>query len=427
MRVTSHQTRQAASLHHRTPELLFKKPETGNSNMQTIKPGRLTDTRTLIATACTCLLLLAGCGDKSKQTAVKPPPPDVQVDEVRKEKIPIIMTFSGTVKSIKTVKIIPRVSGYINKRYFDEGTIVRRGDPLYLIDPQPYQAELDAELAQIKVDEASAAFWKSEEIRYTKLAKVGAASIQNKEKAAARHLEMLANIDKDKANIKSAQLNLGYTKITAPFDGRIQETRINVGQLVHEQQDVLTTLKKIDPIYVIFNVSRRQTSHIQRLKREGLAFASWKNFNVEVKLADGTLYSRPGRLNYISVQINNSTDTMEFRAVFPNPIKDIGQIALISGQYVPVNLTVGEDPNTLLVPGPALIQSQVGTQVYVVNKNNKVESRTVEVGQAYKQQWIIKKGLKKGERVIYEGLQKVHPGDVVNIKSKDKESTLKKG
>ena len=194
---------------------------------------------------------------------------------------------------------------------------------------------------------------------------------------------------------------------------------------MHEQQDVLTTLKQIDPIYVVFNVSRRQVSKVQRLRRDGLAFESREDFKVEVKLADGSLYTQLGRLNYISAQIDPTTDTLEYRAVFPNPMEDLAQLALIPGQYVPVILTVGEDPNTLLVPGPALVQSQVGTQVYVVNKDNKVESRTVEVGQAYKQQWIIKKGLKKGERVIYDGLQKIRPGVVVNIKQKN--SAPKKG
>ena len=380
-------------------------------------------TRTLIATACTCLLLLTGCGDKSKQTAVKPPPPDVQVAEVREEKVPIIMTFSGTVKAIKTVDIIPRVSGYIEKRYFEEGTVVSEGDPLYLIDPRPYQADLAAERAQLKQHKASVTRWKAEVRRYTKLAKAGAGSVEDKEQAVARYQEMLAKTDEDKANIKNALLNLGYTNITAPFSGRIQDTRINVGQLVHAQEDVLTTLKQVDPIYVIFNVSRQQTSRIQRLHREGLAYDSWKDYKVEVKLADGSLYTQPGSLNYISAQIDPTTDTLEFRAAFPNPTEDKAQLALISGQYVPVILTVGEDPNTFLIPGTALIQSQVGTQVYVVNKDNKVESRTVEVGQAYKQQWIIKKGLKKGERVIYNGLQKVRPGVLVSIK--DKKSTPK--
>jgi len=387
--------------------------------MQPMTPGRLTATRTLIATACTCLLLLTGCGDKSKQTAVKPPPPDVRVAEVTQQKVPIIMTFSGTVKSIKTVDIIPRVSGYIEQRYFEEGTVVNEDAPLYLIDPRTYQATLDAEQAKLKEHEASAAFWKSEETRYTRLAKAGAGSVEDKEKAIARRAEMLATIEEDKANIENAELNLDFTNITAPFEGRIQDTKINVGQLVHEQQDVLTTLKQIDPIYVIFNVSRRQVDNIQRLRREGLAFDSWRDFKVEVELADRSLYATPGRLNFISAQINPTTDTLEFRAEFPNPFGKLAQVALIPGQYVPVILTVGEDPNTLLIPGPALVESQVGTQVYVVTKDNKVESRKVEVGQAYKQQWIIKKGLKIGERVIYDGLQKVRPGVVVNIKEKD--------
>ena len=398
--------------------------------MQTMKPGRLMGARTVIAAVGACLLLLAGCGDKSSETVV-PPPPDVMVAEVSQEKVPIVMAFSGTVKSIKSVDIIPRVSGYIEKRYFEEGTYINEGDPLYLIDPRLYQATLDAEQAQLKEHEASAVFWESEKRRYTRLAKAGAGSVEDKEKAIARRLEVLAEIDEDKANIETAKLNLGYTNITAPFSGRVQDTRLNVGQLVHEQQDVLTTLKQIEPIYVIFNISRRQVSTIQQLRQEGLVFDSWRDFIVEVDLADRTTYSRPGKMSYISAQIDPTTDTMEFRAEFPNPLVQREQIALIPGQYVPVHLTVGEDPNALLVPGPALVQSQIGTQVYVVNKDNKVESRTVEVGQAYQQKWIIKKGLKKGERVIYDGLQKVRPGMVVNIKTKEstpkKESTTKKG
>ena len=386
--------------------------------MQTIMSGKLTATRTLMVGAGACLLLLAGCGDKPEQKT-ELPPPDVRVAEVIQQKVPIEMTFSGTVKSIKTVDIIPRVSGYIEARYFEEGTVVNEGDPLYLIDPRTYQARLDAELAQLKEHEASAVFWKSEERRYTKLAKAGAGSVEDKEKAIAKRAEVLANIEEDKADIENARLNLSFTDITAPFTGRVQDTKINVGQLVHEQQDILTTLKQIDPIYAIFNVSRRQIDRIQQLRREGLAFESWRDFIVEVKLADGSVYNKPGKMNYISAQINPTTDTLEFRATFPNPFEHLAQVALVPGQYVPVTLTVGEDPNTLLVPGPALVESQVGTQVYVVNKDNKVETRKVEVGQAYKQQWIIKKGLKKGERVIYDGLQKVRPGIVVNIKDKE--------
>jgi membrane fusion protein (multidrug efflux system) len=387
--------------------------------MQTTNQRRLTATRTLIATACALLLLLTGCADKSKQTAAKPPPPNVHVAEVTQEKVPIIMTFSGTVKAVKSVDIIPRVSGYIEERHYEEGSFINEGDPLYLIDPRPYKSRLDAQQAKLKEDEASAVFWESEEKRYTKLAKKGAGSVEDKEKAVARHLEVLAEIDKDKADIENAKLDLSFTNITAPFSGRIQDTQINVGQLVHAQQEVLTILEQIDPIYVVFNVSRRQVYEQQRLKREGLGFDSWKDFKVEVKLPDGSAYAQQGRLNFISAQIDDTTDTLEYRAVFPNPTDNQVEIALIPGQYVPVRMTVGEDPNALLIPGPALVQSQVGTQVYVVNKDNKVESRKVEVGQAHKQQWIIKKGLKKGERVVYEGVQKVRPGVIVNIKDKD--------
>lgn len=387
-----------------------------HSAIQTSTQRRQKLAKALTVVACTCLMLITGCSDQSDKVTVKPPAPDVRVANVVRQNVPIIKKFSGTVKSIKSVDIIPRVSGYIDERYFEEGTFVEKDDPLYLIDPRPFQAQLDADEAQLKQHEASAAFWQSEEKRYTSLAKQGAGSVEDKEKAVARHLEMLAKIQGDKANIDKAKLDLGFTKITAPFSGRVQDTRINVGQLVHEQQDVLTTLKQIDPIYVVFHVSRSQIYETQLLKREGLAYESWRDFKVQVRLSDGSVYENAGKLDYISAQIDPDTDTLEYRAIFPNPVDRTALLALIPGQYVPVMVTVGEDPNTLLIPGPSLVESQVGTEVYVVNQDNKVESRKVDVGQAYKQQWIIKKGLKEGERVIYDGVQKVRPGMVVSIK-----------
>jgi membrane fusion protein (multidrug efflux system) len=362
------------------------------------------------------VFLTVACDGKAKKQAVKPQPPDVQVTAVVQGKVPIVMEFSGTIKAIKTVDIIPRVSGYIEKRYFDEGTFLKQGDPLYLIDPRPYKAQLDAYKAQLKLDQAGLVFWRKETKRYQSLVKQGAASKEKTEGTIAKRDEMLATVQKDKADIENAKLDLSFTNITAPFDGRIQQTRINVGNLVKQQRDVLTTVVQLDPVYVVFNISRSHVYEIQLLKRQGKLFET-ADMRIEILLPDGSTYSRQGKIDFISFQINPTTDTVLVRGIIPNK-KDqgVGDFDLIPGQYAPVRLILGQEPAALLIPQPALVESQIGKQVFVVNAENKVESRSVEVGRGYQDQWIIKKGLKKGEKVIVEGTQKVRPGMVVNSK-----------
>jgi len=363
------------------------------------------------------VFLTVACDGKAKKQAVKPQPPDVQVTEVVQGKVPIVMEFSGTIKAIKIVDIIPRVSGYIEKRYFDEGTFLKEGDPLYLIDPRPYKAQLDAYQAQLKLDQAGLVFWKKEVKRYQSLVKQGAASREKTEGTVAKRDGMLATIAKDKANIENAKLDLSFTNIAAPFDGRIQQTRINVGNLVEKQRDVLTTLIQMDPVYVVFNISRSHFFEIQMLKRQGKLFET-ADMRIDILLPDGSTYTQRGKINFISFQINPTTDTVLVRGIIANK-KDqgVGDFDLIPGQYAPVRLILGEEAKALLIPQPALVESQIGNQVFVVNAENKVESRNVEVGRGYQDQWIIKKGLKKGEKVIVEGTQKVRPGVVVKPKA----------
>jgi RND family efflux transporter MFP subunit len=384
--------------------------------MQTKSQNRPKFRLDILAAFVLTVLLMVGCDGKAKKQPVKPAPPDVQVTEVAQGKVPIVMEFSGTIKAIKIVDIIPRVSGYIDERHFEEGTFVKKDDPLYLIDPRPYKAKLDADMAQLKLDKAGLAFWQKETKRYQSLVKQGAASKEKTEATIAKRDEALATVAKDKAKIENAQLDLSFTNITAPFDGRIQETRINVGNLVQKQRDVLTTLVQMDPVYVVFNISRSDVFEIQLLKRQGKLFET-KDMRVEILLPDGSNYSRQGKINFISYQINPTTDTVLVRGILSNK-KDQGvsDFDLIPGQYAPVRLILGQDPAALLVPQPALVESQIGKQVFVVNQENKVESRSVEVGRGYQGRWIIKKGLKKGEKIIVEGTQKVRPGMVVDAK-----------
>ncbi|MGD9251641.1 MAG: efflux RND transporter periplasmic adaptor subunit [Desulfobacterales bacterium] len=358
------------------------------------------------------LLLLGGCG-KDPKKAPAPPPVPVTVADVKQGKVPIVMEFSGTIQAIRTVDIIPRVSGYIDKRYFEEGTFVEKDAPLYLIDPRPYQARVDAAAAQVKLDEANQAFWRAEAKRYQSAAKAGAVSKEKLDEALTQRSKAMATVAKGKADLENMLLDLSFTNITAPFAGRVQETRINIGNLVEQQKDVLTTLVQMDPIYVVFNISRARVYEIQLLKREGKVLPV-KDMRAEVELPDASRYPEQGKINFISFQIDPTTDSILVRAVFPNKHdKEIGDFNLIPGQYAPVRLILGDEPDALLIPQPALVESQIGKQVFVVGQDNKVSVRTVEVGRGYQNQWVVRKGLKKGEKVIVDGTQKVKPGVVV--------------
>jgi RND family efflux transporter MFP subunit len=369
----------------------------------------------LMISGCIMVLLLVACG-KSEQTPVKVPSPSVEVAEVIQQTIRINMDFSATIKAVKSIDIIPRVAGYIVERYFTEGEYVKEGDALYLIDPKPYQVNLKAARAQLVKNQANVKLWEAEAARYTRLAKQGAGTEEDKEKAIAHREEYRAATAQDQANIDNAELQLGYTHITAPFEGRVQQTRINIGQLVQQQKDVLTTLVQIDPIHVIFNVSRTQSFKASKLRSEGLGLDTFEQYKATIWLPDGSPYPHQGAMDYLSAQVDPSTDTYEARALFPNPRNEGQKYAdLVPGQYTPLALTVGHRPDALLIPQPALVQSQAGTYVYVLGKDNKVDHRKVEVGDSYEHYWVVEKGLSKGERVIIKGVQKVRQGMTVTI------------
>ena len=356
--------------------------------------------------------LLSGCGTK-EQTVPPPPPPKVVATPVLQKTVPIIMQFSGTVKGSKTVVIKPRVSGYIKQRLFEEGSSVKAGDPLYQIDPRPFQAKLNAAKAQLHRDQASLSFWTAEGKRYTALAKKGFVSKEDRDTAITKKLEFVAAIDQDKANIEQARLDLEFSSIVAPFDGWIQDTKVYKGAVVSAQVTELTTLTLLDPVYVDFNVSRRDIYTIQELSNKGLGPKKRSDVTGTLIMPDGAIYPEQGHVDYSSGSYNSDTDTQAIRAIFPNRKLDKADtqneitLMLIPGQYVPLSLTVGKLPDALLIPQTALLETQVGSFVYVLGKDNKVEQRIVTIEFAYQQYWVIKKGLKNGETVISQGLQKI--------------------
>jgi membrane fusion protein, multidrug efflux system len=359
------------------------------------------------------LAFLAGCDDDSSTSAAATPPPEVVVAEVAQGAVPVTLELSGTVEAVRTVDIVPRVSGYLEKRFFEEGADVKAAAPLYQIDPRPFQATVDTYAAQLELDQANLAFWNNETERYAKAVQSGAVSQEQYNEATSKAEQARAAVARTEAQLSNAKLDLSFTNVTAPFDGRVQQTREHPGALVDQYRDVLTTLVQMDPVHVIFNLTRRQLYEIETMQFAGQAPRFEEDAKVQVLLPNGAAYPQEGKIDFVSARIDPTTDSLTVRAVVPNDFSHGRDGALVPGQYVPVRLVLGEQPDALLIPQAALMQTQAGDQVLVVGQDDKVESRAVEVGPAYRGQWVIRSGLEQGERVIVEGLQKAKPGALV--------------
>lgn len=354
--------------------------------------------------------LLCGCSKKQEEVIA---PIEVSVAQAVKKTIPINADFSGVIESVKSVQIIPRVSGYIEKRYFKEGTFVKKGDSLYLIDPRPFQAKVDEAKASLDIAKTQYGYWSVEANRYTKLAESGAVSKEQAETMVSKRDSFKSAVEKAKADLQNAELNLSFTLIPAPFKGYVQRTEFYEGDLVEMQKNVLTSVIQMDPIYVVFNVSRKQVYNMQLLGRQGKLFPLEKMI-VKVFLPDGTEYSKDGRIDYISFQIDQTTDCVLSRGVINNQSRGNTDFELIPGQYAPVRVTIGEEPEAILIPETAIVESQVGKTVYVVGAaDNKVSVRNVETGLSDEDLRQITKGLKAGELVVTQGVQKVKAGVIV--------------
>lgn len=383
-------------------------------------PTRRTRTARSLPVIATSALLAAAPGCHRAPPHAPAAPVKVVVAPVSQESVPITMEFSSTLQSIKTVQFVPRVTGYIMERTFEEGAAVRQGDLLYQIDPRPFEAQLEQHEAQLEADQAHLAYQSSELKRAHEAFAKGAASENEMLRYEADAKEAAAAVAATQAKITGTKLDLEYARITAPFDGRIQDTLINVGNLVTAGESELTTLVQVDPIYAVFNVSREQISRIQATTDRGLVAGSsspetWKTYAARLVEAGGIEYERAGALNFVGSQIDSTTDMLTARAVFPNPDDGSRGPALIPGQYARIRLALGTQHDALLVPETAVVETQAGTHVFVVTKENKVEMRAVVLGTAFDHRYVVTHGVKAGERVVTEGVQKVRDGMTVEV------------
>lgn len=357
--------------------------------------------------------LLAGCGDKGEagQGAGEMPPAAVDVVTLHAAPLQLMSELTGRTAPLRVAEVRPQVNGIILKRLFTEGSDVKAGQLLYQIDPAVYQAAVasaKANLAKAQANEQSA---RLKAQRYAELVKVKAISRQEYDDADAAWKQQVAEIGAAKAALQSANINLDYTKITAPISGRIGKSAVTEGALVTAQQaDSLTSIQQLDPMYVDV---RQSTADLLRLKRQvaagKLVQDESKGAKVRFQLEDGSSYSEEGSLQFSDVTVDETTGMVTLRVLVPNP-HDL----LLPGMFMRATLQEGERPQGLLVPQTAVTRTpKGGATVMVVTADNKVELREVQLSRVVGDSWVVESGLKAGEKVIVAGLQKVKPGALV--------------
>jgi membrane fusion protein (multidrug efflux system) len=362
--------------------------------------------------------LLAACGaggnDKGGKGHGGPgmggmPPSEVNVVTVSPQALPQAFEYVGQTAGSREVEVRARVTGILLKRNFEEGGRVKQGQSLFTIDPAPIQAvanraEADVAAARARLEQA-----KRNAARLKPLYAEKAVSQKEYDDAVSAELIGEADLKAAQARLAEARLNLEYTRVESPVTGFASRALRSEGSLVSGPDVLLTTVVQVDPIWVNFGIPDTEQARLQKEAAEG-RLSLPKNFQVELRLADGSLYPLKGRLDFADVRISPATGTREARAEMPNP-----QNVLRPGQFVRVILRGATRPHAVTVPQRAVLEGPQGKFVYVVDEKNTAQARPVQAGQWSGDQWVITSGLKGGERVIVDGLMKLGPGAPVKI------------
>jgi membrane fusion protein, multidrug efflux system len=322
----------------------------------------------------------------------------VPVTKIVKKTLPVYLEYSARTESIGNVALLAKVSGYLKEQLTPDGADVKQGDLLYRIDPRDFQASLDQASAQAERDAASLEYLRSNLNRGTELAKSGFLAKDAFDQRGSNVRQGEAALAMDQAAIRSAQLNLGYTEIRAPFAGRLGRNQAPIGTLVSPSGAALNNLVQLDPIYVTFNPSETDLIELQKARAAGKVEA-------DIFLPGETKASDKGELTFIDNSVDRATGTITARATIAN-----ADFHLLPGQYVRIQLHVREQPDALMAPQIALGSSQLGKYVYVVGEGNKVDKRLVSLGQIDGDLVAIVGGVAEGDQVIVGNLQKIGPG-----------------
>ncbi len=359
-----------------------------------------------LALLAAAALAAAGCSGKAPPPA--PKPVEVGVVTVTPASITLTKELPGRTSAFRVAEVRARVNGIVLKRLFTEGADVKEGQRLFLIDPAPYQAALNSAKATLAHAEANVANARLQADRYTELLRDNAVSKQEYDNALASLKASEADVASGHAAVQMAGINVGYTVVTSPVSGRIGRSAVTEGAYVQAAQaTLLATVQQLDPVYVDLTQSSTEALSLRRSLESGqLQRAPGGGAKVELLLEDGRAYARPGTLQFADVTVDPGTGSIALRALFPNPKGE-----LLPGMFVRARLTEGVNPQALLVPQTGVTRDQKGLPTaLVVNGEKKVERRQLVTDRAVGDAWLVTSGLKPGDQVIVEGVQKVRPG-----------------
>ncbi len=361
--------------------------------------------------ALAALVGLAGCKPSTAPQTAAPPAPQVGVMTVQPKPVAIRSELPGRTSPTLIAEVRPQVNGIVKSRNFQEGAEVKAGSLMYQIDAAPYQAAYESAQAALAKAEAALATARDKAKRYQELVAIKFLSQQDYDDAAAAARQSEADVAAAKAAVDTARINLGYTRIVAPISGRTGKSTVTPGALVTaNQQAALVTIQKLDPIYVDVAQSSADLLRLKREMEKGtLKRAADNGASVGLVLEDGTRYPLEGTLQFADVTVDPGTGAVTLRALFPNPNR-----MLLPGMYVRAVLEEGVRDNAIVVPQQAVTRDPSGAAIaWVVGSDGKAEPRTLQVARTLGAEWLIDGGLKPGDRVIVEGLQRVRPGAVV--------------
>jgi RND family efflux transporter MFP subunit len=358
--------------------------------------------------ALAVLFLLTGC---EQNAFVPPPPPKVEVAAPVQKSITRYLDATGNTAAIKNVDLVARVQGFLQSINYQDGTFVKEGTTLFTIEPETYKFKLEQAQAAEAGSQASLKQAENDFKRQSDLVQRQAVSQATLDTSTSTRDNAQANLQQAQANTKIAQVNYGYTNVTAPFDGIVSAHLVSVGELVGVASPTqLATIVALDPIYVNFNVNEQDVLRIREdARKRGMTTSELRQLPIEIGLQTETNYPHKGKLDYISPSLNQSTGTLAVRGLLPNPDR-----TLLPGMFVRVRVPFDEQKSALLVPDTALGSDQAGRYVLVVNGDNVVEQRKVQIGPLDGGLRVIESGLKGDDMSVVAGLLRAIPGQKVD-------------
>ena len=355
--------------------------------------------------------LLSGCQPANSQPRGGMAPPVVSVVTVEPQPVAATFEYVGQTAGSREVEVRARVGGILLKRNYREGGTVKEGQSMFVVDPAPFEVASARAEAALASAEAKLAQAKRNSARLKPLYEVRAASQKDYDEAVSVEQVAEAEVKTARANLTDAQLNLRYTRVEAPVTGIAGRAQRSEGNYVSGADALLTTVSQIDPIYVLFGVSDEERLRLTRQVEAGqLSLPKDGQFDVTLKLSDGSVYSKSGKVNFSDVRVSGQTGTSEARAELPNPTG-----LLHPGQFVRVTLRGAQRLAAVLVPQRAVLEGPKGKFVYVVNDKSQAEPRPVSLGDWQGEAWIVTSGLAAGDRVIVDGAMKIGPGAPVTV------------